>query len=145
MSAITCGCDREAHYICKDQEEMLSKLVHMDKRPRVIIESPLSAKTREGIEQNKRYARICMRHSLLLGEAPFASHVLYDHYDILDDLIDLERQLGMTAGFEWIKTAHFTAAYIDLGYSRGMELGIERARQLNKKVEFRQLGPGWDK
>ena len=45
---------------------------------RVVLVSPLRADTRGGIEDNKRYARRCMRDCLSKDEAPFASHLLYE-------------------------------------------------------------------
>lgn len=138
MSSQPCGCDREAHHLCAEDEAEIRKIMK-GPRPRVIIESPLGAKTRNGIEFNKGYARAAMRDSLLRGEAPFASHLLYDHLDILDDQIPVERELGMTAGFEWIRMAQKTVVYTDLGISKGMELGIAKAQGLGWEVEYRSI------
>ena len=41
-----------------------------------------------------------------------------------------ERQLGIEAGFEWGKAAEKTVVYEDYGVSRGMQLGIEAARNV---------------
>jgi hypothetical protein len=48
---------------------------------KVIIESPFAGDVKKNIE----YARKCMRDSLLRGEAPLASHLLYTQDGILDD------------------------------------------------------------
>jgi hypothetical protein len=48
---------------------------------RVILGSPYAG----DIERNISYARKCIRHSLSLGEAPIASHLLYTQEGILDD------------------------------------------------------------
>jgi len=106
---------------------------------RVIIESPLRADTPEGYERNRRYARACMRDSLGRGEAPFASHLLYDQPGILDDTIVEERERGIKAGFEWELAAQAVVVYGDLGISDGMKRGIERAKALNLPVEYRWL------
>jgi len=106
---------------------------------RVIIESPLNALTRKGVEKNKEYARACMRDSLSRGESPFASHLLYDQVGILDDLKDDERQTGIQAGFEWGSQAELIAVYVDNGVSDGMERGICHYRELGIRMEMRSL------
>ena len=49
----------------------------------VIIESPYAG----DIEKNVAYARDCVRDSLMRGEAPYASHLLYTQPNILDDYL----------------------------------------------------------
>jgi hypothetical protein len=98
----------------------------------VIIESPLSG----DVEKNKKYACACMAHALKLGEAPFASHLLYAQDGILDDTIPAERTLGIEAGLAWGKLAQKTVVYTDLGISEGMKLGIERAIQEGRVIEY---------
>src|SRR4249920_519320 len=75
----------------------------------VVIESPLNADTRDGIEQNKAYAKKAMLDSLSRGEAPYASHLLYDQPGILDDLNPDERHRGILAGFAWGAKADIVA------------------------------------
>lgn len=106
---------------------------------RVIIESPLSAPTREGIERNKQYARLAMRDSLDRGEAPFASHLLYDQPELLDDLIPAERVIGMKAGLAWYAVADLIAVYRDLGITSGMAGGIYAGIQQGIRIELRSL------
>ena len=106
---------------------------------RVIIESPYAG----DIERNVRYARAAMRHSLLQGEAPFASHLLYTQEGVLRDETPEERQHGIEAGFAWRSTAELTAVYTDLGITAGMTLGMEHARAEGHPIELRSI-PGWD-
>jgi hypothetical protein len=106
---------------------------------RVILESPYAG----DVAANLRYARACVRDCLLRGEAPLASHLLYTQAGILDDRIPAERALGIEAGLVWGDEAAATVVYQDRGISRGMELGIERAHQAGRPVEYRSL-PGWD-
>jgi hypothetical protein len=101
---------------------------------RVIIESPYSG----NVERNVNYARAALLHSLCLGEAPLASHLLYTQ--VLDDLKPNQRDWGMGAGWEWMKMADCVAVYMDLGMSRGMEEGIKRALALNIPVVERLIG-----
>ncbi len=107
---------------------------------RVIIESPFAGDR----ETNIRYARACMRDCLLRGESPYASHLLYTQEGVLRDEVPGERQLGIQAGFAWREPADLTAVYMDLGSSKGMELGIEDAENKRRPVEFRELGKDWD-
>lgn len=104
---------------------------------RVVIESPLNAPTREGIELNKDYARRCVMDSLSRGEAPYASHLFFDQPGLLDDLRADQRELGLTAGLAWGESADFIAVYVDNGISNGMKRGINRWRSLGKRIEYR--------
>lgn len=106
---------------------------------RVIIESPLNASTRKGIECNKEYARACMRDSLSRGEAPFASHLLYDQVGILDDMKDDERRTRINAGLEWGSIADLIAIYVDNGVSPGMEEGVAHYKRIGIPIEMRSL------
>ena len=60
--------------------------------PFVLLESPFAGKTPEELARNREYALEAMRHSLYLGEAPFASHLLYTQ--MLDDDTPAERMMG---------------------------------------------------
>jgi len=103
----------------------------------VILESPLTG----DFEYNKAYARACMRDSIYRGEAPFASHLLYDQEGLLHDTVDTERELGIRAGFAWHAHARKTIVYTDLGISDGMQRGIDNAIREGRPVEERTLGP----
>ena len=93
----------------------------------VIIESPLSARSRQAIEENKRYAKECFRDSLMRGEAPFRISPFLRSAWTLNDLIPQERDLGMQAGFAWGSKAELVAIYTDKGISPGMKMGIKIA------------------
>ncbi|WP_456238953.1 DUF7768 domain-containing protein [Robertmurraya siralis] len=101
----------------------------------MILESPFAG----NIEENIKYARMAVRDSLLRGEAPIASHLLYTQDGILDDNIPEERKLGIDAGLAWGKIADKTVVYVDKGISGGMKYGIERAIKEGRKIEFRSL------
>ena len=96
----------------------------------VIIESPFAG----NVQENILYARMAVRDSLLKGEAPIASHLLYTQEGILNDDIKEERQHGIDAGLAWGSVATETIVYIDKGISRGMEYGIQRAINDGRKV-----------
>ena len=102
---------------------------------RIVIESPLAGDETKNLE----YARACMRDSLLRGEAPIASHVLYAQPGILIDADPDEREIGIAAGLEWGRSAEAYAVYTDQGMTEGMERGIEWAITCGIPVEYRTL------
>lgn len=104
---------------------------------RVIIESPFTAPTPEGIEKHRNYLRECGLDCLRRGEAPFASHGLYPQW--LNDADRNERAWGITAGFAWRAVAAATVVYCDLGVSPGMLLGIAAANAQKHPIEYRAL------
>ena len=99
----------------------------------VIIESPFAGE----VETNKQYCFEAMLDSLRRGEAPFASHILYTL--VLDDNKADERELGIEAGLAIGDRADATVVYTDLGISKGMEYGIERAKQVGREIEYRSI------
>jgi hypothetical protein len=103
----------------------------------VILESPYAAETDEGVRENVRYAQRCLRDSVLRGEAPIASHLLYTQ--ILNDLIPRERELGIAAGLAWIDKADAMVVYTDRGISRGVAAAVAHASKTNMPVEYREL------
>jgi len=103
----------------------------------VILESPFAG----DVEANIEYARRCVKDSLMRGEAPIASHLLYTQPGILDDTIPEERTLGIDAGLAWRRVAEGSVVYTDRGISPGMEYGIQRAREAGLTVEFRTIDP----
>lgn len=104
----------------------------------VILESPFAGNLwRRWL--NRRYARRCMRDSLLRGESPMLSHLLYTQ--ALDDNDPDQRRRGIEAGLAWGPVSHATVVYTDRGVSRGMRLGIERATSEGRPVFYRRLFP----
>jgi|SRR5262245_30602406 len=101
---------------------------------RVMVESPYRAETTEGIARNVDYARRAMRHSLDLGEAPFASHLLYTQPNILDDTEPKERERGLQCCYEWMAVADRVAFYVDLGWSQGMISALKIARLFYSRI-----------
>lgn len=101
----------------------------------VILESPYAGAVREHVE----YARKCVRHSLSLGEAPIASHLLYTQPGILNDDIPEERSWGINAGLAWRKVAERSVVYTDRGISQGMEYGIQAAKDAGLEIIYRQI------
>jgi hypothetical protein len=102
---------------------------------RVILESPYTG----DVAANVAYARRCVRDSILRGESPIASHLLYAQLGVLDDDVPAERQLGIDAGLAWGNYAAATVVYVDRGVSRGMQYGIEAAVRAGRPVEVRRL------
>jgi len=104
-------------------------------RRRVIIESPYSG----DVASNTAYARKAMADSLARGEAPLLSHLLYTQ--VLDDLDPDDRAAGMEAGWSWTPLAQAVAVYSDLGMTKGMQRGIDRAKAAGVRIERRWLSP----
>ena len=102
---------------------------------KVILESPYAG----DIEANIAYARACVRDSLSRGEAPIASHLLYTQPGILRDEVPEERTWGINAGLIWGDAADATVVYTDRGISRGMQYGIDHAKEMGRPVEYRTL------
>jgi hypothetical protein len=82
----------------------------------VIIESPFAGQ----LTRNIAYARQAMRDSLLRGEHPIASHLLYPQPGILDDNDPEDRKRGIGAGLAWRKAAQKAVFYTGRGWSLGM-------------------------
>jgi len=99
----------------------------------VIIESPYMG----NVKSNVAYARKCMSDSLLRGESPFASHLLYTQ--VLDDNVPELRGMGMSRAFAWYSHADLMAVYIDKGISNGMKMGMEVAEKLGIEMVYRTL------
>lgn len=126
-----------------DDDKWITEIIDFLSKPRmklVVIESPLSAPTREEIEINKDYAKRAMMDSLMMGEAPYASHLLFDQPGLLNDLETEPRDLGIRAGFAWGEKADLVAVYTDLGISDGMRRGIERAQDQQQPIQYRSIG-----
>lgn len=101
----------------------------------VILESPFAGH----VARNVAYARLATRHSLNLGEAPIASHILYTQPGILNDGDPNERKLGIEAGLAWKTVAKASVVYIDFGITPGMQRGIEQATFAGLPVEIRTI------
>lgn len=102
----------------------------------VIVESPYAG----DIEANVYYARRCVRDSLLRGEAPIASHLLYTQPGILRDEVPAERQHGIDAGLAWRAVSEASVIYTDRGITKGMEYGIAASKASGKPIEYREIG-----
>ena len=108
----------------------------MTTRPLVLVESPFAGDR----ALNRRYLKAAIRDCIDRGEAPFASHMLYTQF--LDDDDPDEREAGIECGLAWGRHAETTVVYDDLGISRGMQFGIDRAHAEGRDIRFRTL-PGW--
>lgn len=104
----------------------------------VILESPYAG----DVDANVAYARRCLRDSLLRGESPIASHLLYTQPGVLDDNDAAERAMGIDAGLAWRWAAQASVVYTDRGISRGMRYGIDAALRAGLPVEYRKIGDG---
>lgn len=108
---------------------------------RVILESPYKGTEPAQVQANVDYARLCMRDCLKRGDTPMASHALYTQPGVLNDDIPEERHIGIEAGLAWGPVAEATVVYSDRGISSGMALGIKRAHEEGRPVEYRTILP----
>lgn len=106
----------------------------------VIIESPFAGNNENSTETHIAYARRAMKDSLLRGEAPYASHLLYTQEGVLDDTVPAEREMGIMAGLFIGDMASKTVVYTDYGMSGGMKYGIQRAEEAGRPIEYRTIG-----
>lgn len=102
-------------------------------RRRVLLESPYAG----DVARNVAYARKALLHSLTLGEAPFAGHLLYTQ--VLDDASPLDREIGISAHVEWVGAVDAVVVYEDNGVSRGMLEAISAAHKHGVPVEYREI------
>ena|SRR5882757_7178459 len=107
-------------------------------RKLVILESPYAGNLWQRW-RNRCYARRCMRDSLMRGEAPIASHLLFTQKGILCDERPLERIIGIEAGLEWCRAAELMVIYTDRGLSGGVRAAIIEAAMHKLPVEYRAL------
>jgi hypothetical protein len=105
---------------------------------RVVIESPYAANKQFNVKQHEAYAKMALLHSLLLGEAPIASHLL--HTLVLNDSDKGEREMGINAGLAWLPQAELVVFYTDLGWSVGMTFCMRLCGKNNYPTETRTLG-----
>jgi hypothetical protein len=105
----------------------------------VIIESPYKGENFVETINNKLYAEECMKDCFSRGEYPFVGSLLYSG-GILDERIAKERNLGIEAALTWARNCNAkTVVYTDRGISSEMEIGIKRAEEENRKIEYRTL------
>lgn len=105
-----------------------------------LVESPFASDVPARRAAYRHYLIGAFLDCLERGEAPFASHYIYTGF--LDDSVPVERAQGIEAGLAWGEVAQRSAFYVDLGLSRGMRTGLERAVDQGWTVLFRSL-PAW--
>lgn len=123
----------------KSESNKLVQLLEERLMVRVLMESPYHSSDPAVFQLHVKYAVAGMRDCFSRGEAPFASHLLYAHSCTLNDGSDLERAWGIHAGLMWGALAETTVVYADLGISSGMKLGIDRAIEQQRPVEYRTI------
>jgi len=102
---------------------------------KVIIESPYAG----DVERNIKYARLCVKDSLMRGEAPIASHLLYTQEGVLNDDNPNESAMGIFAGIAWQEAADCIAVYGDYGITKGMAIAIEEAQKKGMVIDYRSI------
>jgi hypothetical protein len=103
----------------------------------VLLETPCSGNEHPIFYE--RYAKACIRDSLLRNEAPLSAFLLYKQSGILNNFISSEQILGRLAQSEWSKFCKKIIVYKDLGLTKEMQINIDSAVASNKIVEYRIL------
>lgn len=108
---------------------------------RVVLESPYAPSDARSTRDNLAYFVVCMRHSMSVGERPFASHGVYTLP--LDDANRAERRMGIEIGLDWA-TAGAEAAvyYTDFGWSAGMRYAFDLRNSNVKDGEINSFRHG---
>ena len=101
----------------------------------VLLESPYYSEDESVMKENVKFAEACMRNSLMRGEAPMASHLLYTR--VLDE--DGERSIGMSAAMSWQTVVDKLVVYSDRGITDGMTESINLAVKKGLRIEYRTL------
>jgi hypothetical protein len=101
-----------------------------------IIESPYAGE----LERNRQYLARAIRHSVALGEVPFASHGFFTW--VFNDLDPASRKLGIQLGYYFWPHAERVVFYVDYGMSNGMEAARHRLEKHFKdmKTAYRRIG-----
>lgn len=89
--------------------------------------------------RNHMYALDCMRDCLRRGEAPYASHVLFDVAGVLRDAVPHECEHGMACGDVWAWCADYHVFYCDHGMSPGMQRRWDECVQAGRTCVERYL------
>jgi hypothetical protein len=112
----------------------------MSSTPRVIVESPYTAKTASGLIIRRNYLKACLQDCVDRGESPFAGHGFYTQF--LNDRDPKARELGMRLARQWMYVADYIAVYLNFGWSAGMIDGAKIGRMFGKPIIHRALEQG---
>ena len=104
---------------------------------RVFLETPTSGNRDPEIYE--RFAKACIRDSILRKEAPLSVFLLYKQPGILFDENPDEKTLGRLAASEWNKICTRIIVYKDLGVTKEMQRTIDDAIKEDCIVEYRTL------
>lgn len=101
-----------------------------------IIESPYAGE----LERNRKYLARAIRHSVSLGEVPFASHGFFTW--VFDDRDPASRKLGIQLGYYFWPHAERVVFYVDYGESAGMDAARHRLEKYfpEMKTAYRRIG-----
>jgi len=99
---------------------------------KVYICSPYRAKDSEELDRNLEYAQALTRQAIEAGLAPITPH-LYMTQCLSEDIPE-EREKGLVAGLELLKSCDFVIAGVKYGISEGMSREIRTADKLGIEV-----------
>ncbi|MCY1718569.1 hypothetical protein OVA26_16655 [Microbacterium sp. SL62] len=108
-------------------------------RTRVLVETAFASDAGHGVTLDQVYAREALRDSLLRGEAPISSQVLYGQTFVLDTKNPAERDICNRAAESWMPLVDRVVVYVDRGTSDAVRATVERAKAIGVVVEERTL------
>jgi hypothetical protein len=94
----------------------------------------VSSRLRGDMENNMKLAECLCRIVALKNQIPIAPHIYFTRF--LDDRNANERELGLANGLELLKLCDELWAFTMDGISEGMQLEIDQAKKLGKKIRY---------
>jgi len=105
----------------------------------VLLETPSSGSESSVIYE--KYAKACLRDSLLRNEAPLSAYLLYKQPGIISEDSSIEKIRSIEAELSWSKFCNKLVVYNDYGITSDMRKSIENAlKEKDHIVEYRSLG-----
>lgn len=103
----------------------------------IFIVSPYHNKNKRNHQKNIDYAKLCLINSIKNNESAYVSHLLYPQ--VLNNKNNIERDLSIEDGLEWIYRSDYIVCYVDRGITKGMRKCILYAELIIKPIVYRRL------
>lgn len=94
--------------------------------------SPYRADSMEELKKNRLYARSITQKALMAGVAPITPHLYMTQ--CLNESIAGQRNIGLAAGLELLKSCDFVIVGVRRGISEGMSAEIKEAERIGLDI-----------
>ncbi len=128
---------QEPQSIIQNQSANLSGVLKTPRKA-VIVLTPFFGEDPAKARMFERYAVRAVKDSLNRNEAPLAAQLFFFHF-FNSNVVQIERDLGLTAQISWVRKCDKLVVYSDFGITQAMNAVLEVARLRNKPVEFRAI------